>query len=860
MSSGSLRQAGSLSPDAEAARARLIELGNRFIHSSDFDKATDAFSRAHALRPEAMTAYGLGLVREKTGEPRLAIKYFRQALTLDPTFLPARVNLGNLLREDGALEDALHHHLIAYGLSPLHRLTLYNLGLTQIHRQALRQALHLLRECRTRYPDFALNTTALQEFGSERPPKAAPRTAARNCPDALRAAEDGRTEEALALFETFVAAKPDAAEAWSDYGALLQRVGRTQDAIVAQETALMASPYFAPALNNLGSALCSAGRMKVGAGFLQDAIVYEPGMLRAWTNLAKAYKALGDTERALEALLVATLVPQANAEIFAEFAEQARQSGRTDLAIDAMNRLEQRRPDDYMVFNNRGTYLLDRGDTDAALTNFDRAAALRPDAALPHSNRGAVLELAGRYEEARTAYASAAALSDEIGTLTRLVHVSQHACQWDGIEPMFERLAAGISAGQLRKVQPFSLLAVPGVDAAMMRAAGRAYGDQFGGHTVAAPHAARPAGQRLRIGYVSSDLYGHATAWLLAEVLERHDTARIEVFVYSYGAVPEDETRARLRRASEHFIDIAALSDDAAAERIRADGIDVLIDLKGYTRGGRPGIFARRPAPVQVNYLGFPGTLGTDFMDYIIADAVVIPPSLERFYAETVLRLPHCYQPNDRNRPLPPPARRADVGLPEDAFVFCSFNNAYKLTPDVFDQWCALLADVPGSVLWVLSGNTAANDNLHREAAARGIDPARLVFAGRMDLAGHLARFRCADLFLDTFPCTAHTTASDALWCGVPVVTRLGETFASRVAASILHAAGLPQLVAESADDYLALARRLATAPAELAAIRQHLEQVRMTCPLFDSKTYTRDLEDLYASIAGEPAARRAIL
>jgi predicted O-linked N-acetylglucosamine transferase (SPINDLY family) len=241
-------------------------------------------------------------------------------------------------------------------------------------------------------------------------------------------------------------------------------------------------------------------------------------------------------------------------------------------------------------------------------------------------------------------------------------------------------------------------------------------------------------------------------------------------------------------------------------------------------------------------------------LDYIIADGVVIPPELEEFYSERVLRLPDCYQPNDRKRPLPPAPPRAEAGLPEDGIVFCSFNNAYKLTPDMFDTWCGLLRDVDGSVLWVLSGNTDANANLRREAKARGVDPDRLVFAGRTGLADHLARFRCADLFLDTFPCTAHTTASDALWCGVPVVTRLGETFASRVAASILHAAGLPQLVAHSADDYADIARRLATSPDELAALKAHLEDVRLTCPLFDSARYTRNLEDLYLSVLPQQA------
>ncbi|MEN3952052.1 glycosyltransferase [Iodidimonas sp. SYSU 1G8] len=583
------------------------------------------------------------------------------------------------------------------------------------------------------------------------------------------------------------------------------------------------------------------------------ALVYNPSAAQAWLALGRAYAALARPEDAWDAFAAATDAGPDLAEAWSELEVASRRLGRTQATLEALERLRTLLPDNVQVLNNLGGMLVESRDYHGALRWLSQAAARAPADAMVLTNLMAAHTGLGQHAEALAAGLRLAAVSRPDAALTsKLAVASQHLFDWSALPELRHALDQARQRGDT-SAHPFSLVALPGAGPEYQRACAAHFGH---GRAQGVPALPRPApsaaGGPLRIGYVSGEFREHATAWLLAEVLEHHDKARFHVTGFS---TAEDETpgptRRRLARAFSELVDISRQSDEEAAALIRARGIDVLLDLNGYTGTMRPGIFARRPASVQVNYLGFPGTLGTDFMDYIIADAVVIPPSLERFYAETVLRLPHCYQPNDRNRPLPPPARRADVGLPEDAFVFCSFNNAYKLTPDVFDQWCALLADVPGSVLWVLSGNTAANDNLHREAAARGIDPARLVFAGRMDLAGHLARFRCADLFLDTFPCTAHTTASDALWCGVPVVTRLGETFASRVAASILHAAGLPQLVAESADDYLALARRLATAPAELAAIRQHLEQVRMTCPLFDSKTYTRDLEALYRRVAG---------
>ncbi len=278
--------------------------------------------------------------------------------------------------------------------------------------------------------------------------------------------------------------------------------------------------------------------------------------------------------------------------------------------------------------------------------------------------------------------------------------------------------------------------------------------------------------------------------------------------------------------------------------------MDIAIDLKGYTTDSRPGILRWRPCPVQVNYLGYPGTMGADYIDYLIADPVVIPPGSEPFYSERVVRLPDCYQPNDRQRRIAEatPGRR-EAGLPENGFVFCCFNNNYKLTPDVFSLWMRLLHRVGGSVLWLLEDNAAAAANLRREAAARGIDPSRLVFAPRADLPDHLARHRLADLFLDTLPVNAHTTASDALWAGLPVLTCVGEAFAGRVAASLLRAAGLPELVTGNLDDYEALALRLATRPEDLAALKRRLEANRLTCPLFDTDRYRRHLETAYATM-----------
>jgi protein O-GlcNAc transferase len=356
--------------------------------------------------------------------------------------------------------------------------------------------------------------------------------------------------------------------------------------------------------------------------------------------------------------------------------------------------------------------------------------------------------------------------------------------------------------------------------------------------------------ERIRVAYLSADLHEHATAYLMAELFERHDRERFEVTAVSWGPQVASPMRTRLQQAFEHFVDVRGRGDVEVAHWLREQEIDIAVDLKGYTFDARLGILAQRPVPVQVNYLGYPGTLAAPYIDYLIADAVVIPPEARMHYAEQVVWLPDSYQVNDRQRVIA--ARtpsRGELGLPERGIVFCSFNNNYKLTPEVFALWMRLLQQVEGSVLWLLEGNAAVAANLRREAQVRGIAPERLVFAPRAPLPEHLARQRTADLFLDTLPCNAHTTASDALWAGLPLVTCLGATFAGRVAASLLTAVGLPELITPSLAEYEALALRLATDPEALAAVKAKLARNRDTYPLFDSDRTRRHLEAAYVTM-----------
>jgi protein O-GlcNAc transferase len=355
---------------------------------------------------------------------------------------------------------------------------------------------------------------------------------------------------------------------------------------------------------------------------------------------------------------------------------------------------------------------------------------------------------------------------------------------------------------------------------------------------------------RIRVAYLSADFRGHATAYLMAGLFKQHDRSRFEIIGVSFGADDGSDMRAQLAGSFDQFLDVSAQGDREVAELLRQRGVDIAVDLKGHTEAGRPGILAYRPAPVQVTYLGYPGPLGLDFIDYVVGDKVILPLDQQPFYAEKFVHLPGTYQVNDSQRVIATRApTRAELGLPSDAFVFCCFNHTWKITPAMFDIWMRLLRSVDGSVLWLFQSNDPACANLRKEAQARGIDPARLVFAPFRDQAEHLARIACADLFLDTLPCNAHTTASDALWAGVPVLTALGETFAGRVAASLLHGVGLPELITESLPEYEALARKLATDPALLQSLRRKLAHNRSRCALFDTARFTRHLESAYTTM-----------
>jgi predicted O-linked N-acetylglucosamine transferase (SPINDLY family) len=426
-------------------------------------------------------------------------------------------------------------------------------------------------------------------------------------------------------------------------------------------------------------------------------------------------------------------------------------------------------------------------------------------------------------------------------------------CEWDEFAEAAPRIRALLALGQAGKLSPFHLLSTPGVTAQEQRACSELWTrDRLAATLIERQKLAfrfeLAERQKIRVGYLSNDFHDHATSLLLIEILETHDRERFEVHAFSFGADDGKTMRPRIRNAFHMFHDISALSDIEAAVAIYGARIDILIDLKGYTQGARTNIMMLHPSPVQVNFLGYPGTLGGDICDYIVTDLFMTPLNTAAYYSESFAYMPNSYQPRGRKGAIGRKPMRSEVGLPETGFIFCCFNQSYKFTPSVFDLWCRLLEATPGSVLWLLQAERAEG-NLRGAALERGIAADRLIFAPDMAQEDHLGRLQLADLVLDTAPYGAHTTASDALWAGTPIVTCAGETFPSRVAASLLHAVGLPELIVEDEKSYFELALSIATNPATLAALETKLTHNRLTAPLFDVANYTRALESLYETM-----------
>ena len=742
----------------------------------------------------------IGVLYSQTGRHEQAVDFMSKAIKLNPTAAAIYNNCGISLKELKRFDGALASFSKAIKLKPNFAEAYNNRGTILIDLKRLEEAIISFNKAIELKPNYA--------------------EAYYNRGNALN--DLNRFDEALAGYNRALELKTNYAEAYNNRGISLSKLKRLDQAIASFNKAIELKRDFADAYNNRGSALNDLKRREEAIVSFNKAIEHKPDHAEAYSNRSNA---LNELRRFSEAL------------------------ASSDTAIKI-------KPDYAEAYNQRGVALKGLKHLDDALACYEKAILLKPEFSDALSNRGHALEELKRLDEALASYEKALLLKPDYEFLFgNYVHTKMKVCDWGMLREDLAKITGEIV--QANKITvPFPLLGL--IDnPALQKAAAQVYCAATCPRSGALkPFSGATSREKIRIGYYSSDFRNHATSYLIAELLEEHDADRFELYGFSFGPEQRDAMWGRVFATFDKFIDVGRKSDEEIAKLSRELGIDIAVDLKGYTADSRPAIFAEGCAPIQINFLGYPGTMGANYMDYLIADKIVIPVESEAAYTEKIVRLPFSYQPNDSKRKISDKIfTRPAVGLPKTGFVFCCFNNNYKILPETFESWTTILKAVEGSVLWLLEDNPLAALNLRKEATARGLDADRLVFAERLPLDEHLSRHRLADLFLDTWPYNAHTTASDALWAGLPVVTRTGTSFASRVAASLLTAVGLPELITGSQEDYEALATKLASNSVNLAGIRKKLENNRATAPLFNGKQFARHLEAAYEAIYGHHQA-----
>ncbi|MEA2823678.1 MAG: protein O-GlcNAc transferase [Alphaproteobacteria bacterium] len=672
--------------------------------------------------------------------------------------------------------------------------------------------------------------------------------------------------DAERLFATAVQINSQSPDLFYNRGCALQGLGRNNDALAAFAHALAMRPDFAEARNNRGVTLLAMRRHREALACFDRVAAEKPGIAMVHNNRAMAFLGLQQPEQALAAAGLALGIDPDNAEALYHQGAALTALGRHQDALADFDKALSINPDYVEALIHRGIVFALLGRHEEAVASYSKALALRPGDIDILYNRGTSFWALRRFEETILDCEQVLKVDPQFKYARgNLLHSKLQCCDWRGLEDEKAMIASGLKASR-RVLRPLQNVAISSSGEALLQSSRIWMSHECPPSEKPLWRGERYHHDRIRIAYVSADFRLHPAATLSAGVFEHHDRSRFETIAISLGADDGMGMRERMQNAFERFIDVRNRSDEEIAKLLRDMEIDIAVDMMGFTENALTAIFARRPAGLQVNYLGYPGTMGAPYMDYILADRILIPPSHQADYEEKIAYLPDTYMPNDGTRPIAERTpSRAEAGLPDSGFVFCTFNNLYKITPEMFALWMRLLVGIENSVLWLSQANPTAIRNLRREAEGQGISGERILFAPFVRAPDeHLARLRLADLFLDTLPYNAHATACDALWAGVPVVTLTGSSFAGRVGTSLLSALGLPELIADTPAAYEAIAFDLARNPSLLTEVKGKLARNRETQPLFDTARYTRNLETAYSMMwrrhqNGDPPASIAV-
>ena len=736
--------------------------------------------------------------------------------------------LGYIAGNQGEIDQAIMFLRVATKSSNSSVSAMYELGSLLLATEKSSEALGYFKKVLSIQPDFY---EARYELG-------------------IALAQQQNFDEALFNFELALTSHPNSPEIFYNIARIHDEQKSFEESLIYYEKAIDQNIDFLDAWINKGIALKELKRFKEAMICYDHVISIQENSTQAWLNMGNALKELGNFSEALQCYSHALRINPDYSEAFSNLSNlhiTIRQYQNAIKFADQAITLNPKLADSWL---NKGTALKKLMRHEEAFKSIHKAIEIKPASPEHQIALGDILTELKRYEEALEAYQKALKLDSDKDYLYGLsVYIKTLICDWSHYDQQLINIRDKLAQDK-KVVAPFSLLALLDDEAAHLKSAQLFAADKFPEIALLDPIPKRLKGQKIRLGYFSADFRSHPVASLIAELFELHDRNQFEIIGLSLGADDADEMRLRLQGAFDQFINVHSLSDHAVAQLARDLKIDIAIDLGGYTQDCRTSIFSHQAAPIQINYLGYPGTMGAPYMDFIIADPILIPLENQKHYSEKIIYLPHTYQANDRKRKISTRFfERSDFDLPENGFVFCCFNNNFKLTPYTLDSWCRILKAVEGSVLWLYEGHEKTRSNLSKEFTKRGLSPERLIFAKRISPEEHLARYRLAGLFLDTLPYNAHTTTSDALWAGTPVLTHIGNSFAGRVAASLLTAIDMPELIAKSTEEYETKAIGLANNPAKLKAIKQRLQVNRDTTPLFNAPLFTKHLELAYTTI-----------
>jgi len=776
-------------------------LGNVFIDQGSIVKAISTYRKALDIKPDYAEAhYNLGSAFKEQGELNKAISCFKKALEIKPEYAEAFNNMGNVFKSQGELNKAISCYHRALNIKPEYAEVFNNMG------------------------------------------------------NALKG--QGDLNEAISCFKKALEIKPEYAEAFNNMGAVFQNQGELSKAMTCCQKALEIKPEYAEAFNNMGTVYQGKGALRKAITCYKKALEFKPEYAEAFNNMGAVYQGQGELRKAITCYKKALEFKPEYAEAFNNMGAVYQGQGELRKAITCYKKALEFKPEYAEAFNNMGTVFQAQGELSNAFSCYRKALKIKQEYAEVYYNLGITLIEQGELLEAIFYYQRALDIKpDYAEAYSGLFYQLQQTCAWQKLEGMTAKLDdftnAALEKGDRAPENPFASLAIntdPSCNYAVAKSWSLDIDKAMSGLKIHFPFDGRKSGKtKITIGYLSNDFRNHAMAHLTLSLYGLHNRDEFKIFCYSYGEDDSSYYRIRIRQDCDKFVDIRNLGHADAARTIYEDQVDILVDLKGYLRRGRLEISALRPAPIQVRYLGLAGTTGAHFFDYIITDRIVTPEEHSQYYTENFVYMPHCYQINDHTQRISDKDwNKSDFKLTDGNFIFCSFNQGYKIEPVMFNAWMDILRQVPESVLWLQRESEITENNLRLEAERRGVKPARLIFSEKLLKDEHLGRLRLADLALDTRIVNGAITTSDALWAGAPVITLQGSHFASRMSSSILIAIGLPELITHTLEEYVSLAVDIAHNPDKLQMIRRKIMKNRLEGPLFDTPGFARNLEKAY--------------